>query len=124
MKFQISSYFVIFTSKVTLCPKWASAYNRLKYDSAFEYCENIVANKCSLTVTLLNTRSLKKYAIDIAKESCLMKSDILCLTETQIRIDQDTFNIKQALNDFDVFLITPVNKLFLILSFICIRMYH
>ena len=24
MKFQISSYFVIFISKVVLCPKWAS----------------------------------------------------------------------------------------------------
>ena len=78
-------------------------YNRLRCDSAFEYCENIAVNECSITVTLLNTRSLKKHAIEIAKESCLMESDILCLTETQIRIDQDTFNIKQTLNAFDVF---------------------
>ena len=32
-----------------------------------------------------------------------MESDILCLTEIQIRIDQETFNIEETLNGFDVF---------------------
>ena len=36
-----------------------------------------------LFFTLINTRSLKKYAIDIASDSRLMKNDILFLTETQ-----------------------------------------
>ena len=58
-------------------------YTRLRCDSAFECCEKIAVNECSLTVTLLNIRSLKKYAIDIAKDSCLIESDILCLTETR-----------------------------------------
>ena len=48
-------------------------YYRLTCNSAFECCENIVVNECSLTVTLLNTHSLKKQAIGIAKESCPMK---------------------------------------------------
>ena len=99
-------------------------YNQLRCDSAFECCENIAANECSLTVTLLNTRCLKKHAIDLAIESCLIESDILCLTETQIRIVQDTFNIKQTLNGFDVYLITPVKKHSLIFPFVCIRTFH
>ena len=32
-----------------------------------------------------------------------MESDILCLTEIQIIIDQETFNIEETLNGFDVF---------------------
>ena len=34
-------------------------YNRLRCDSALECCENITVNKCSLTVMLVNTPSLK-----------------------------------------------------------------
>ena len=73
-------------------------YNQLRCDSAFECYKNIAVNGSSLTVMLLNIRSLKKHAINIAKEPCLMESHILCLTETHIRSDQDTFNINQTLN--------------------------
>ena len=51
-------------------------YNRLKWDNTFEYCDNIAVNESSLTVTLLNTCSLKTHTIDLAKESWLMESDI------------------------------------------------
>ena len=94
-------------------------YNRLRCDSAFEPCQNIAVDEYSLTVTLLNTSSLKKHAIDIAKESSLMESDILCLTETQTRIDQDTSNIEQTLNTFDVFFNNSSEQSFLNLA-ICL----
>lgn len=75
----------------------------MRCDSAFECCENIAVNASNLTVTLLNIRSLKNDAIDFAEESCFMECDMLCLTETQITIDQDNFNRKQTLNGFHVF---------------------
>ena len=43
----------------------------------------------SLTITLLNTRSLPKHSADIAADDILMSSDILCLTETQLTPDSD-----------------------------------
>ena len=49
-----------------------------------------------------------------------MESDILCLTETRIRIDQDTFNIKQTLNGFDVFFNNSSEQTFLNLA-ICLH---
>ena len=54
-------------------------------------------------MSLLNTRSLKKHATDIAKESRLMESDVICLTETQISMGEDTFNIEQTLNNFNAY---------------------
>ena len=38
----------------------------------------------SLIVTLLNVTSLNKYVTDLALDERLTKSDIICLTETQL----------------------------------------
>ena len=38
----------------------------------------------TLTITLLNTRSLPKHSLDIAADAILMECDIMCLTETQL----------------------------------------
>ena len=38
----------------------------------------------SLIVTLLNVRSLNKHVTDLALDERLTKSDIICLTETQL----------------------------------------
>ena len=55
----------------------------------------------SLTITLLNTRSLQRHAIDIAHdERLLLNTDILCLTETQLMLDQNTNNIDNTLHYF------------------------
>ena len=55
----------------------------------------------SLTITLLNTRSLQRHAIDIAHdERLLLNTDILCLTETQLMPDQNTNNIDNTLHYF------------------------
>ena len=94
-------------------------YNRLRQYNTFLPCNNITVDKHSLTVSLLNTRSLKKHATDIAKESRLMESDVICLTETQISMGEDTFNIEQTLNNFNVYFNTSEQR-FLNLA-ICLR---
>ena len=55
----------------------------------------------TLTITLLNTRSLQRHAIDIAHNDTLLNTDILCLTETQLLPNQNTDHISQLLNDFE-----------------------
>ena len=76
-------------------------YDRLR-QYVFEPCSNITVNNRSLTISLLNTRSLKKHAVDIVKESRLMDSDIICLTETHICINDDLCDIEQILCNFDI----------------------
>ena len=56
----------------------------------------------SLTISLLNTRSLKKHAIDIDADEILKECDILFLTETQIEETDDTTKITDILSDFHV----------------------
>ena len=51
------------------------------------YTDNVDSN--SLTVSLLNTRSLKRHAVDINRARQLTENDILCLTESQIAYDTD-----------------------------------
>ena len=43
----------------------------------------------TLTITLLNTRSLPKHSLDIAADVILMECDIMCLTETQLTPESD-----------------------------------
>ena len=38
----------------------------------------------SLTVSLLNTSSLRKHSDDILNDMALVNNDVLCLTETQL----------------------------------------
>ena len=49
---------------------------------------------------MLNTRSLSKHDIDIAADMHLCNSDVICLTETQLLPDFDTFNIEENINGF------------------------
>ena len=47
----------------------------------------------SLTITLLNTRSLRKHSDDILNDIALVNNDVLCLTETQLHLNEDTSKI-------------------------------
>ena len=38
----------------------------------------------SLTIILINTRSLRKHSDDILNDMALVNNDVLCLTETQL----------------------------------------
>ena len=47
----------------------------------------------SLTITLLNTRSLRKHSDDILNDIALINNDVLCLTETQLYLNEDTSEV-------------------------------
>ena len=50
-----------------------------------------------VTITLLNTRSLKLHTLDISMDDCLLDNDALCLTETEREADSDTSIIESTL---------------------------
>ena len=56
----------------------------------------------TLSVTLLNTRSKKKHAADIASDWRLMNNDILFLTETQLSPGSDVNEIQTILDQFSI----------------------
>ena len=56
----------------------------------------------SLTVSLLNTRSFVRHAVDINRTKKLMENNILCLTESQITNDTDRAEIFEQLSTFKV----------------------
>ena len=56
----------------------------------------------SLTVSLLNTQSLKTRTADISRTRQLTENDIICLTENQITNDTDVAEIKEQLSTFEI----------------------
>ena len=56
----------------------------------------------TLSVTLLNTRSLKKHAADITSDWKFMNNDILFLTETQLSPGSDVNEIQTILDQFSI----------------------
>ena len=54
----------------------------------------------TLSICLLNTRSLQLHVTDIACDKDIKGSDILCLTETQLSPDHDTSDISSKLDEF------------------------
>ena len=65
-------------------PKPKIEYDWLQKGSIMKPCEDLTMTKSSLTFSLLDTRSLPKHVVDIANDSIIYASDIMCLTETQI----------------------------------------
>ena len=53
-----------------------------------------------MTVSLLNTRSLRRHLQDILKDKNLMENDLLCLTEIQVCHENDLSDIKQQLDTY------------------------
>ena len=66
-----------------------------------EYANYVDFN--SLTVSLLNTRSLDRHASDISRARKLTDDDILCLTERQITNDTDKTDMLGQLNTFKIY---------------------
>ena len=64
-------------------------YNRLQEQSKFDTGSTIAVDSHSLTISLLSTRFLRRHAADISKHK-IIKTDILCLTESQICANNDT----------------------------------
>ena len=57
----------------------------------------------SFTFILLNVRSLNKHSIDISCDKRLRETDILCLTETQVSLGQNTKRLEEYLPEFYFF---------------------
>ena len=71
-------------------------YERLRNENSFKPLKDLNRFPHSVTITLLNIRSLSKNAVD--KNLC--NSDILCLTETQLLPEINTSDIENDLKNF------------------------
>ena len=72
-------------------------YERLRSEGLFKSQSHLAVTETSITITLLNTRSLKLHVLDIAMDDRFLDNDILCLTETQCEAGSDTSIIESAL---------------------------
>ena len=52
------------------------------------------------TLALLNTKSLRRHSEDILSGVEFMQNDILCLTETQLYLNEDTSDITTKFQNF------------------------
>ena len=60
-------------------------------------------------MTLLNIRSINKHLIDLTYDERLKKSDLICLTETQMMQRSQT-EINLELNEFEIIHNTNANR--------------
>ena len=72
-------------------------YQRLRCESKLATLPFISVSEITLHITLLNVQSLRKHYKDIMKDTHLLGNDVLCLTETQLQIDEDTSYIESSL---------------------------
>ena len=88
------------SSAIKSDPRAFQEYERMKKECPVEPLSAAVVSSSNLTISLLNTRSLNRHAIDIAHEQRLLNTDILCLTETQLVPNQSTSDISNTLYHF------------------------
>jgi hypothetical protein len=81
-------------------PKVVEEYERLRNECMISHPTNI-SNE--LTISLLNVRSLKKHSIDIKCDSRLFNSDVIALTETQLRPCDSDIDIMNSLSPFKLY---------------------
>ena len=72
-------------------------YERFRSEGLFKLQSHLAVTETSITITLLNTRSLKLHVLDIAMDDRLLDNDILPLTETQCEAGNDTSIIESAM---------------------------
>ena len=74
-------------------------YQRLRCESKLATLPFMSVLEITFNITLLNARSLWKHYKDIVKDTHLLSNDVLCLTETQLQIDEDTSYIESSLQE-------------------------
>ena len=84
-------------------------YDRLRNET-IEDLGILPLEEANLTISLLNTRSLTKHVVDIARDETTYSSDIIRFTETHISPDQDIANIQYHLKDFNFIHIDEVDR--------------
>ena len=90
----------------------AKEYERLRQENLFVYPKDFPVTESNIVITLLNTRSLRKHAVDTANDEILCQNDILCLTETQLSENSDTSEIENVLNNFSIEYNTSIQSKF------------
>ena len=60
-------------------------YERLRQNSIFENIEKVCVSYDTITILLLNVRSLSKHSCEIKTNVRIMSNDVLCFTETQLQ---------------------------------------
>ena len=75
-------------------------YERLRTLSKFIVVSKYLVSKNSLMLTLLNVRSLKSHVINLINDQDLPVNYLLCLTETQVELEDNTSNIEGGLRQF------------------------
>ena len=78
-------------------------YERFCQNSIFENIEEICVTNDTITILLLNVRSLSKHARDIKSDVRLMSNDVLYLTETQLQHQHLRNGIEQDFENFRIF---------------------
>ena len=72
-------------------------YQRLQCESKLATLPFLSVSEITFNITLLNVRSLRKHYKDIMKDTHLLGNGVLCLTETQLQIDEDTSYTESSL---------------------------
>ena len=89
------------SSAIKADPRALQEYDCMRKDCVLEMLHKVDASDSSLTITLLNARSLHKHAIYIYNDQVLLNTDVLCNTETQVSPHQNTNNISEVLTNFN-----------------------
>ena len=93
-------------------------YERLKNHSLFsEIKKNTVSND-TLTLLILNVRSLTKHVSDLANDYRILNNDIVGFTETQVKAVDSTESVNKLLHDFHMYYNNNDNK-YLSLAYGC-----
>ena len=78
-------------------------YERLRKDNIFDSIEKYLVSNDSLTLVLLNSRSLAKHVLDISKDQRLLNNDFICFTETQVKPTHSVSQISENLKNFTMY---------------------
>ena len=83
----------------------------MKAESCFKSQTQNRVTESTITISLLNTRSFKTHFRDTLMEKHLLDNDILCLTETQLEINDDNYIMESALKrQFKIHFNSNINK--------------
>ena len=80
-------------------------YERLRASQNFDDSSASIISKSyahNVVITLLNIRSLRKHYPDVRHDSKIVESDIMAFTETRLKDQHGTDDIKNALNEFQI----------------------
>ena len=96
-------------------PRVHKEYQRLRETSldinqSHNQAESTFENNPPIVITLLNIRSLRKHCIDLKHDTRIFESDVLLLTETQLKPTDLDDDIRTTLHPFQLFRQDSIDK--------------